>query len=55
MDKKLYLLKRIERCRAEMIELSSMNDLTSDAVIAASAELDFLLNEFDRVNELNPT
>lgn len=49
MDKKLYLLKKIEICRKEMIKLTFTEDFTSDAVIAASARLDKLLNEYDKV------
>ncbi|WP_186578128.1 aspartyl-phosphate phosphatase Spo0E family protein [Aquibacillus kalidii] len=52
MDKKLYLLQKIENCRADMIELSRTMELTSDAVINASVRLDYLLNELDRISEV---
>ncbi|MDL4841256.1 aspartyl-phosphate phosphatase Spo0E family protein [Aquibacillus rhizosphaerae] len=49
MDKKLYLLQKIENCRNEMIELTSEKDLTSEAVINASIRLDGLLNELEKI------
>lgn len=50
MEKKLYLLQKIEECRAEMIALSRMEELTSDAVIDASVRLDNLLNELNEID-----
>ncbi|MDC3417175.1 aspartyl-phosphate phosphatase Spo0E family protein [Aquibacillus salsiterrae] len=53
MDKKIYLLQKIEMCRNKMITLSNTNDLTSDAVIAASVELDHLLNELNKLKTVS--
>lgn len=43
---KSVLLEKIEECRQEMISLSDSNDLTSDAVITSSMELDKLIIEY---------
>ncbi|WP_138420030.1 aspartyl-phosphate phosphatase Spo0E family protein [Aquibacillus sediminis] len=50
MEKKLYLLKKIEICRNEMIQLTNTKDFTSDAVIDASVRLDSLLNEYKKIS-----
>ncbi|MCT2536100.1 aspartyl-phosphate phosphatase Spo0E family protein [Aquibacillus koreensis] len=49
MDKKLYLLQKIENCRMEMIELTGEQAYTSDAVVDASKRLDNLLNELVQI------
>ncbi|PAV28189.1 hypothetical protein CIL05_17640 [Virgibacillus profundi] len=43
---KLILLKEIEKCRKEMISLSSTNALTSEVVVSSSVKLDKLINEY---------
>lgn len=40
------LLKEIELCRAEMIELSYSYPLTSEIVVQTSMKLDELINEY---------
>ncbi|MFD2043370.1 aspartyl-phosphate phosphatase Spo0E family protein [Ornithinibacillus salinisoli] len=42
------LLKKIEKCRREMITLSFSKGLTSEAVVQTSKRLDALLNEYQR-------
>ncbi|MUK89327.1 Spo0E family sporulation regulatory protein-aspartic acid phosphatase [Ornithinibacillus sp. L9] len=42
------LLKKIEKCRREMIALSFSHGLTSEAVVQTSKRLDALLNEYQR-------
>ncbi|SHF73164.1 aspartyl-phosphate phosphatase Spo0E family protein [Ornithinibacillus halophilus] len=43
-----YLLKKIEKCRKEMIELSTTYGLTSKKVVQSSKKLDNLLNEYQK-------
>ncbi|HLR81052.1 MAG TPA: aspartyl-phosphate phosphatase Spo0E family protein [Bacillota bacterium] len=42
------LLKEIENCRQEMIQLSNVYGLTSQVVIQSSKRLDELLNKYQR-------
>ncbi|SET81640.1 Spo0E like sporulation regulatory protein [Oceanobacillus limi] len=42
------LLKKIEKCRREMIALSISHGLTSEAVVQSSKRLDDLLNEYQK-------
>ncbi|MFD2759906.1 aspartyl-phosphate phosphatase Spo0E family protein [Lentibacillus juripiscarius] len=46
MDKNSILLKKIEQCRKEMLNMSSQYGLTSQAVIQSSQRLDELLNQY---------
>lgn len=43
------LLKDIERCRKEMVQLATRVSLSDDQVIEISAKLDHLLNIYNRV------
>ncbi len=40
------LLKEIEQCRVEMIELSYSYPLTSEVVVQTSMKLDELINQY---------
>ncbi len=42
------LLTEIEKCRQEMIRLSTVYGLTSQTVIQSSERLDVLLNKYQR-------
>ena len=48
---KIVLLKKIENRRQEMISLSGSHELTSEAVIASSMELDKLINEYQNYDK----
>lgn len=52
---KLVLLEKIENRRQEMISLSGSHELTSEAVIATSMELDKLINEYQNFDEFEFT
>jgi hypothetical protein len=43
------LLKDIERCRKEMVQIASHSSLSDDQVIEISTKLDFLLNKYNRI------
>jgi hypothetical protein len=43
------LLKEIERCRAEMIQLALHKSLSDEKVIEVSKKLDNLLNQYDKM------
>jgi hypothetical protein len=45
---KSILLEKIEKCRKEMILLSNQHDLTSEAVVSSSMELDELINLYQK-------
>jgi len=50
---KLILLEKIEICRQEMISLSGSHELTSEAVIESSMELDKLINIYQNYDNEN--
>lgn len=44
------LLKDIEKCRSEMVQLASSSSMSSQKVIDASTKLDQLLNVYYKVS-----
>lgn len=49
---KALLLKQIEQCRKEMIDLSKDHGMTADVVVHSSKKLDDLLNQYDKNPEM---
>lgn len=45
------LLKKIEQCREEMIQLSNSYGINSEIVIQSSKKLDDLLNQYQNLRE----
>jgi stage 0 sporulation regulatory protein len=43
------LLKDIERCRREMVQLASDTSLSNDQVVEVSTKLDKLLNKYNHL------
>jgi hypothetical protein len=51
----VMLLEQIRLARARMQELWDKRGYTDDEILAASIEVDRLLNEYDRLNRLSMT
>jgi hypothetical protein len=49
MDNKQELLKKIEECRKEMVNLYGSSELSSDAMLLISVHLDNLLNRYAEI------